>query len=146
MSTVADVLGAKGSTIHKISDAAGVRDAVDMMNQHQVGALVVVNEDGGLAGIFTERDVLRRVLAQHRDPDSTIVGEVMTREVVCCEPEMSLEDVRLLMKDRRIRHMPVVRNGGELAGMVSIGDINAHYAQDHEVQLQYLREYINGRA
>lgn len=145
MSTVADVISTKGSTVHQINASATVHDAVGLMNEHKVGALIVVNGQGDLAGIFTERDVLRRVLGENRDPSATGVGDVMTSEVVCCEPEMDLEDVRLLMKQRRIRHLPVVHNGGALAGMVSIGDVNAAFAQDHEVQLQYLREYINGR-
>jgi len=145
MSTVADVISTKGPAVHRIAEQATVNEAVGLMNEHKIGALVAVNGDGEVSGIFTERDVLRRVLGGRLDPTVATVGEVMTRDVVCCEPTTSLEDVRVLMKQRRIRHLPVVDDSGKVAGMISIGDVNAHFAQDHEIQLRYLREYINGR-
>lgn len=146
MSTVADALSTKGSAVHRIAEQATVDEAVGLMNEHKIGAVVAVNGEGEVSGIFTERDVLRRVLGANLNPSDATVADVMTRDVVCCESDMTLEDVRVLMKQRKIRHLPVVDDQGRITGMISIGDVNAHFAQDHEIQLRYLREYINGRA
>jgi CBS domain-containing protein len=95
--------------------------------------------------MFTERDVLLRIVAQRRDPDVTPVREVMTSSIVCCSPDTSVDEARGVMRDRRIRHLPVVDADGRLLGLVSIGDLNAHLqaAQEHTVFL--LSEYIQGR-
>lgn len=145
MSRVTDILMGKGAQVHVINEHTFVHDAVALMNEHKIGALVVVDQFEHVSGIFTERDVLRRVVGQQRDPADTRVGEVMTSEVVCATIEMPLDDVRILLKQRRIRHLPVVDDDGRLKGMISIGDINAHSANDHEIELQYLKEYIHGR-
>src|SRR5438105_8634517 len=99
------------------------------MNEHKIGALVVM-EAGRVAGMFTERDVLRRVVAEQRQPSEVRVGEVMTREVICCEPHTDLDEVSAIMKNHRVRHLPVCGEGGKLLGLVSIGDVNAHYASN----------------
>ena len=125
MSTVRDILAVKGTHVLSVGKEATVIDAALLMNEHKVGALVVI--DGGhVAGMFTERDVLRRVVGEHRDPVSTRVHEVMTVEVVCCTPETTIDEARGAMKTRRIRHLPVCDGNGQLHGLVSIGDLNAH--------------------
>ena len=144
MHTVYDVLSTKGmSRVHTISPAASVLDAVEKMNELQVGALVVM-EDGRVLGIFTERDVLRRVIGANRRPTTTCVNEVMTRDVVCVTPDTDLDDVSELMKTRRVRHIPVCE-GDRLLGIVSIGDVNALHASHREATLHYLNDYIYGR-
>ena len=110
-----------------------------------MGALVVM-EDGKVAGIFTERDVLRRVVAEERAPADLPVREVMTREVICCELETDLDEIASIMKQQRIRHIPVCGEGGKLLGMISIGDVNAHYASAQEQTIHFLNDYIYGRA
>jgi CBS domain-containing protein len=144
MATVRDLLTIKGSAVLSIGKETTVLDAALCMNQHRVGALVVI-ENGHIVGMFTERDVLRRVVAERRDPASAQVHEVMTSEVVCCTPDTSVEEARGSMKNRRIRHLPVVDNEGKLLGLVSIGDLNAHQATAQEQTIHMLHEYLYGR-
>jgi len=145
MPTVRDILAAKGPHVQSIGPGASVLDAALVMNEHKIGSLVVT--DGGrLVGMITERDLLQRVVAARRDPAATPVREVMTAEVVCGRPETTLEEARGVMKNRRIRHLPVTDAEDRLLGMVSIGDLNAHQARDHEVTIHVLQEYIHGRA
>lgn len=114
------------------------------MDQHAVGALLVT--DGGrLCGIFTERDVLRRVVAAERNPAATYVRDVMTTNMACAAPNTSVDDARSIFKAHRIRHLPIVGADGELIGVISIGDLNAHLANDREVTLHFLNEYLHGR-
>jgi CBS domain-containing protein len=102
--------------------------------------------DGGrIVGMFTERDILQRVVVPRRDPGTTAVQEVMTTEVVCCRPYTPLEEARAVLKNRRIRHLPVVDDDDRLLGLVSIGDLNAYEAHSHEVTIHVLEEYIHGR-
>jgi len=145
MPSVADVLQNKGSFVHSIAPGATVLEAISKMNQHKLGALIVI-ESGRVAGMFTERDVLRRVLGDMRNPAETKVAEVMTRDVICCPPTTDLDEVSAIMQARRIRHIPVCDEGGELYGMISIGDVNAYHVQHQEAQISFLNEYIYGRA
>lgn len=145
MPTVQDVLRAKGHQVHCIDASQTVLEATKRMNQHKIGALVVMVDDQ-VAGIFTERDVLRRVVAEERAPATLAVGDVMSKELICCEPDTDLDDVASIMKQRRIRHIPVCGEGGKLLGMVSIGDVNAHYASTQEQTIHFLHDYIYGRA
>jgi CBS domain-containing protein len=98
-----------------------------------------------MAGMFTERDILQRVVGDQRDPARTTVGEVMTQEVVCCTPQTTIEEARLALKERRIRHMPVIDAEGHLLGMISIGDLNAYEAFSLEQTIFLMDEYIHGR-
>jgi len=106
---------------------------------------LVVLEGGRIAGMFTERDVLRRVVGLLRDPATTPVAEVMTAEVVCCRPETSLDEARGSMMMRRIRHLPVIGDQDEMVGLISIGDLNAHERTSHEQTIYLLQEYVYGR-
>jgi len=145
MPSVRDVLASKGPGVQSTSPHVSVLDAVHQMNEHKIGALVVIDGDE-VVGMFTERDVLRRIVGEERSPSSTTVGEVMTSEVVCCGPDTDLDDVSALMKKRRIRHVPVCSSTGKLLGMVSIGDLNAANASNQETTIHFLNEYIYGRA
>ncbi len=145
MATMKDILTGKGSHVLSIGPEATALDGAMLMNEHKIGSLIVM--DGGqVVGMFTERDILQRVVAQCRDPRGTLVREVMTSEVVCCRLHTTLEEARGVMKNRRIRHMPVVDEDRRLLGLVSIGDLNAYEAHDHEVTIHLLDEYIHGRA
>jgi CBS domain-containing protein len=147
MAQVRDLLERKGSHVLTTGPEATVLRAAALMNQHRVGSLVVVAGEGGrVVGMFTERDVLQRVVAARRDPASTRVGEVMTAEVVCCSPETTVDEARGVMRDRRVRHLPVADPDGRLYGLVSIGDLNAHSQAAHEQTVLLLTEYIQGRA
>jgi CBS domain-containing protein len=145
MPTVRSVLASKLQGIESTTPEATVLEAVHQMNEHKIGALVVMDGER-VAGIFTERDVLRRVVGDEKNPAETRVGQVMTSKVVCCDPDADLDEVATLMKNRRIRHVPVCNGDGRLLGMVSIGDINAAYTSDQEATIHFLNEYIYGRA
>lgn len=145
MPVVHDVLAAKGGTVHTTSPDTTVLDATRVMNEHKIGSLIVM-KDNQVVGIFTERDVLRRVVAETRDPATTRVGEVMTSKVICCKPDADMDEISSIMKHHRVRHVPVVDDSGNMRGMVSIGDINAYYATNQQMQIEYLSEYIYGRA
>jgi CBS domain-containing protein len=144
MATVREILAKKGTHVHSITKEATVLDAALLMNEHRIGSLVVL-EDDRVAGMFTERDVLQRVVASQRDPATTPVSEVMTGETVCGTLDTSIEEARGAMKNRRIRHLPLVDGDRRLLGMVSIGDLNAYEATNQEHTIHLLHEYIYGR-
>jgi len=144
MPTVRDVLAVKGQSLHTIDSQASVLDATRRMNQHKIGALVVM-EDGRVSGIFTERDVLTRVIAEELPPGAVPVGNVMTRDVICCGLDDDLDEVSAIMKSHRVRHVPVCERDGRLRGIVSIGDVNAQYASNAEQTIHFLNDYIYGR-
>jgi len=143
MARVADILKEKGSAVMSIGPDARAIDAALLMNEHKIGALVVLDA-GSIVGIISERDMMRRVVAAHRDPDRTPVHEVMTHPVVTCRPDAHIDDARKIFQSRRIRHLPVVDEDGGLEGMISIGDINAWQLNGQEVQIRHLQEYLYG--
>lgn len=142
MATVQAVLARKGAEVYTIGIADTVLAAATLMNERAIGGLVVL-DDGRVAGIFTERDILRRVVAMRRDPAATTVREVMTTPVAFCRGETTLEECRAVMTEKRIRHLPVVHDKG-VCGIVTIGDLMAHEVTDREATIQYLNEYIFG--
>ena len=123
--------------------------AAQLMRASNVSALVVkdvVRTEGNTAvGMFTERDVLQRVVAEQRDPARTLVAEVMTTEVACCTLDTPLDEARGAMKNRRVRHLPLVDGDNRLQGLISIGDLNAYEASDQEHTIYLLQEYLYGR-
>jgi IMP dehydrogenase len=143
--TVRDILAIKGSEVQAIHPEATVYEAAVRMNERQIGSLAVLHE-GRLGGIVTERDILLRVVAERRDPATTRVADVMTSELACCRPHTTLDEARGVMKNRRIRHLPVLDDDGRLLGLVSIGDLNAHQASTQERTIHLLHEYIYGYA
>lgn len=143
MAVVRDILARKGGDVVTVVPETTVFDAAVCMNDHGIGAVVVVDRER-LVGVFTERDILKRVVAQRRDPAETRVEEVMTTQVVCCRLDTSLEEVGGVMKNRRIRHVPVVSDEDRLVGMISIGDLNAQHETEQEQTIYLLHEYIAG--
>src|SRR5271166_3251841 len=107
MATVQQILSNKGSQVWTVGKRVTVQQAAMLMNEHRIGALVVL-EQNQVAGMFTERDVLRRVVGEYRDPAQTYVEDVMTADVVCGTPDTSIDEARGAMKTRRIRHLPVI--------------------------------------
>lgn len=143
MGRVSDILRTKGSTIYSIRSDASVYDAVKQMVDHNVGSLLVLDPDG-VKGIITERHYLREIVLQGRTSKTTKVREIMTTEVVVVESNRPLEECMAIMSGRRIRHLPVVSDG-ELVGLVSIGDMVKQIADDREVEIRYLTDYITGK-
>lgn len=146
METIHDLLHEKGRRPLCVTlPGSSVLEAIRLMNAERIGALLVMH-GCRLVGIFTERDVLRRVVAEGRVPDLTPVADVMTSDVLCCEPETPVETVADMMRRERIRHVPVVDADGAVVGMVSIGDINAHRFNHCEAALHQVEDYIWRRA
>lgn len=144
MATANDVLSAKANAMYTVDLKLSVLHATQLMNEHKIGA-VVVTDEGRMVGIFTERDVLARVVAEQRSPKETSVGQVMTRKVICCDPDTDLDEVSAIMKNRRVRHVPVCGAAGRLLGLISIGDVNAHHAGNQAQTIHFLSDYIYGR-
>lgn len=146
MAKVYDLLTAKDGPVHTVCADATVLDATRLMNEHRIGSLVVTGDKGErVVGMFTERDVLTRIVAAGVDPVTTCVADVMTQKVVCCTAEHEINEVRAILRNRNIRHLPVVAPDGKLIGLISIGDLNAQAIHNGEVTIQYLEEYIYGR-
>ena len=143
VSTVAEILKEKSGDVLKIDADATVLDAVRKMVDANIGALLVT-ADGEIAGIFTERDYLRRMAVEGRQAEDTLVRDVMTSPLVYVTPETSVDESMALMTDRRIRHLPVA-DGGAVVGMVSIGDLVKFQSKQQSFQIQYLTDYITAR-
>jgi len=139
---ISALLQRKGAKVHSITPDLTVFEAVAEMNRLRIGAIVIL-EQGKLAGIFTERDVLGRVVGAGIDPKAVQVSEVMTREVITVAPEATVEEVAEMFTEKRCRHLPVV-SGGHLAGLISIGDISRWVADHHRAEAEHLKNYIAG--
>jgi CBS domain-containing protein len=137
------ILEDKGRAVHVIAPHAAVLEAVDMMCQAHVGALLVMQGDT-LVGIFSERDLLNRVVLSRLDPALTCVGDVMTRSVVCVEADVSPDEAMAIITSRRVRHLPVVE-GRRIVGVVSIGDLLRWAIHDREYAVEQLQEYVTGK-
>ena len=140
MNTVSEILGDKGGDVLRIHATASVFEAVQQMVEANVGSLLVT-DGGDIAGIVTERDYLRRVTLEGRTDDDTAVGEIMTSPLVVVTPETAIDECMAVMTDRRIRHLPVVE-GGEVVGIVSIGDVVKFKSKQQSFEIQYLTDYI----
>jgi CBS domain-containing protein len=146
MPIVRDILARKGNKVLTVTQDATVLQAAEKMNEHRVGAVCVVEGDRVL-GMFTERDVLCRIVAQRRDPAGTRVADVMTHPVVTCVPSAKVEDCALAMSTKRIRHLPVVESdgsGARLVGLISTGDLVALEVVEKQAHIEHLHEYLNG--
>jgi CBS domain-containing protein len=140
--TIATLLEQKDGAVFTIPSTVTVAEAVQEMNAHKVGSVLVMN-GLRLAGIFTERDVLRRVVGSDLDPRFTPITKVMTSDVLTIEPTATVQEVMDIFTNRRCRHLPVVVDG-TLLGVISIGDVSRWVANSHRVEAESLRQYIAG--
>ncbi len=145
MNRVHDILAVKGTTVHTIAAEASVLEAVKKMDQHGIGCLLILDEDGEICGLVAERDVLRRISHLNEDLAQLPVCQIMTEEVIVCKASDSIDTMRRLMKKECLRQVPVVDDDGQLAGILSLGDISAFLINDEECEIRYLHEYIEGR-
>jgi CBS domain-containing protein len=143
MTSVADILAVKGSEVFEIDASATVLDAVKRMVEANVGSLLVM-DGGNVVGIVTERDYLRRVTLEGRDENAARVREIMSSPLVYVTRDTSIDECMAVMTDRRIRHVPVV-DGGDVVGVVSIGDVVKFQSKQQSFEIKYLTEYIAGR-
>ncbi|KAB2906620.1 MAG: CBS domain-containing protein [Kofleriaceae bacterium] len=130
----------KGSDVEVTTADASVVAAVEQMNRRNIGALLVMDGERSL-GIFTERDVLTRVIGKGRDPGRTPVGEVMTRSVISIGPETTVKEAMSVITEKRCRHLPVMA-GGRLLGMISAGDLTRWTVRDQQRTIEELVDYV----
>jgi len=138
---IGDILRSKGDAVVTVSPEATVRDLLGALAEHNIGALVVSADQETIAGIVSERDVVRRLHEQGAGLLEETVASIMTSEVRTCTPDDHVEDLRRTMTDHRIRHLPVVRDG-RLTGVVSIGDVVKSAISELETEREHLVEYI----
>ena len=139
---VSALIERKGSAVHAVASTITIADAVAEMNKHRIGCILVIDA-GRIAGIFTERDVLRRVVGAGVDPKTVRVAEVMTKDVHTIPPDTTVEQTMVLFAERHCRHIPVVANG-QLKGLISIGDISRWVADTSKAEADHLKNYIAG--
>lgn len=143
MISVRQLLQQKGDTVHTIGPEATVFEALKLMAEHNVGALLVLKE-GELKGIISERDYARKVILHDRRSKETRVSEIMTEQVITVSPEQPLEDCMNLMTEWRVRHLPVVEHG-RLIGIISIGDVVKALISQQAFLIEQLTRYIGRR-
>lgn len=142
MRTVEQLIQVKGGEIWSISPQATTYNALQIMAEKNVGALLVMEKEK-LEGIFSERDYARKVILKDKSSKNTSVGELMTREVIYIDAKSTLEESMALMTARRIRHLPVLKNN-RLIGIVTLGDVVKQIISDQKFAIRELEKYITG--
>jgi len=143
MGKVKRLIEEKGQAIYSVHPGTTVWDAVTAMAEQHIGAVLVI-ENKQLVGIFSERDLLVRVILAGLDPKTALVKAVMTTDMVYVTADTSVSEAMAVMTQRRCRHLPVME-GQELKGMVSIGDCTRWFSRDQDYTIRHLQEYIHGK-
>jgi len=135
------ILKEKGGQVFSVAESATLKEAADLLDTRRVGAMVILNEAGGIIGVLSERDIIRNIARIGAAALKCTVGEVMTRQVVTARPRDTVEAAMDKMTDRRIRHLPVVE-GGRMIGVVSIGDLVKWRIAEADAEVNAIRSYI----
>jgi len=143
MTTVQDIVAAKGSEVWSLGPAHSVYQAIEMMASKGVGALTVLSDQGELIGIISERDYARKVILQGKSSKTTQVAEIMSRDVIFIEPDSKVDEAMALMTVKRVRHLPVLLDQ-QLVGMISVGDLVKSKIDEQSVMIDQLERYIRG--
>ncbi len=141
MKTVSQLLQGKGSSVWSVTPEASVFDALKLMAEKNVGALLVMS-DGKLRGILSERDYARKVILLGKSSQEIAVRDIMSDKVVCVGPEQTVDECMALMSGKRIRHLPVLA-GGQVIGVLSIGDLVKALIEEQQQTIQQLESYIH---
>ena len=142
MEIVRQILERKGTEIWSINPDATIYDALNLMAEKEVGALLVLDGEK-LEGIFSERDYARKVVLKGKSSRDTTVKEVMSSNLICVDPEQGIEECMALMIDKRVRHLPVLENN-KLTGLISIGDVVKVVIGEKKFMIEQLIHYIKG--
>ena len=142
MTTIAQLLNTKGDQIWSIEPKATIFEALEIMSEKGIGALLVM-EDGKLKGIFSERDYARKVILKGKSSKETPVGELMTKKVFYIDSQKTINDCMAMMTAKRIRHVPVIEDN-QVMGIVTIGDVVNQIISEQEVTINHLENYITG--
>jgi len=144
MGTVRNILQAKGHAVYSINPDSSVFEALKILVDKNVGALMVVDDQGKFLGVFSERDYARRVILKGRASKETAIREIMTeRPITVCEND-SIEECMVKMTDKRIRHLPVTDDQQRLIGLISIGDVVKFIIDEQRYIINNLESYISG--
>lgn len=135
------ILKEKGGEVYSIAESATLKECAELLDRRRVGAMVILNEGGGVIGVISERDIVRNLARMGPAALSCTVGEVMTRTVVTAKPRDTVESAMSRMTDRRIRHLPVV-DGARMIGVVSIGDLVKWRIAEADAEVNAIRSYI----
>lgn len=139
---VESILQSKGAVVHTVTTTTPIAEAVKLLNQHRIGAVVVVTHEGAVAGILSERDIVRNLLGDPAKLLTLPVSDIMTTRVITCRRAATVSDLMEQMTEHRIRHIPIVEEG-QLLGIVSIGDVVKGKIEATEQEANALREYIS---
>jgi CBS domain-containing protein len=140
MKTLSDVLKSKGTEVFTIRPTDNVHDAVAVMNDKGIGALLVIGEDG-VAGILSERDVARKITLTGKIARQTPAAEIMSERVKTVSPDLHIHEAMQIMTEMRIRHLPIMR-GDDVVGLVSIGDLVKAIIDEQQFEIEQLQHYI----
>ncbi|MFI4985947.1 MAG: CBS domain-containing protein [Alphaproteobacteria bacterium] len=140
---VAQILKSKGAAVTTVTPDVKIEDALHTLSRRRIGAVLVVGADDKVAGILSERDIIHGLANHGPRVLAMSVSEIMTRSVVTCTPENTVEEIMREMTNRRIRHLPVL-DGGRLAGIISIGDVVKNRLEELSAESDMLRNYIVG--
>ena len=140
MKTVSMVLGAKGHDVWHVAPDASVYEALEVLAEHRIGALLVLDEDR-LVGVFSERDYARKVILEGKSSSTTLVREIMSSKVIAVRPSQSIEECMGLMTQHRVRHLPVLEDD-RLVGIISIGDVVKAIISEQRTMIHDLEDYI----
>lgn len=141
---VMQILKQKGTDVTTMAASATLADAIRVLNEKRIGAVVITGRGGDIEGILSERDVVHALAERDIDLGKVRISAMMTRQVFTCTPETSIEELMRQMTLRRIRHLPVLREG-RLCGIISIGDVVNHRLMELETETSTMRDYIGGR-
>ena len=141
---IGSVLNSKGRRLFSVTPETTVFEAIEIMSEREIGALPVIASDGRLTGMLSERDYARKIILQGRSSRDTRVREIMTSPVITVDPNDDVERCMQLMTEHRVRHLPVVVNGDEVIGIVSIGDLVNWIITAQSVTIHQLETYITG--
>lgn len=142
MANVKQLLQGKGHDVYSIGPDASVYEAIELMADKEVGALVIMEGDS-VVGVVTERDYARKVVLQGRSSKDTKIREIMTSRVAYARPEQSVEACMAVMTEKRVRHLPVM-DGDKLLGVISIGDLVKAIIEEQKHVIEQLEHYISG--
>lgn len=142
MQTVRQLLQVKGGDVWAVGPDTSVYDAIKIMADKDIGALIV-REGANTIGLISERDYVRNVVLKGRSSQGTSVREIMTPRVVCARPDQTLDECMAVMTDKRVRHLPVM-DGNQLHGIISIGDLVKAMIEEQQFIIEQLVHYING--
>lgn len=138
---ISDIVRHKGDTVVTVRSDATVKELLSLLAEHQIGAIVVSDDDGAVSGIVSERDVVRHLHSAGAEVLDGPVGSIMTKDVHTCGPDDEVVDLATSMTERRIRHVPVVVDG-RLSAIVSIGDVVKSRIDALQAEAEQLRDYI----